>query len=193
MVEFAQRCNATNREGNPCQRSAELGTDVCHYHGGKAPQTLNVAQKRQQEEKLARAAALLGLPIEIDPHTALVEELRRAAGNVAWLQGQVEERGIDGMVEYSDQYGSRPSVWYQMWTQERERLKAVSVECAKVGVEERRVSIVTENARQMSQMIRSILHALDIAIDERVSDIVKTQLMLGSSVIDLPESETVSR
>ena len=191
MVDFAKRCVATNRKGEPCKRSAELGTDVCHWHGGKAPQTLNVAQKRQQEEKLARAAALLGLPIEVDPHTALVEELRRAAGNVAWLQGQVEERGIEGMVEHSDQYGGRPSVWYLMWTQERERLRAVSVECAKVGVEERRVSIVTENARQMSQMIRSILHALDIAIDERVSDIVKTQLMLGASVVHAEEAETL--
>lgn len=177
MSDFEKRCNATNRQGEPCKRAAELGTDVCHWHGGKAPQTLAVAEKRQKEERAARAAELLGLPIDIDPHSALLEELRRVAGLVAWLQGQIEAQGVDRITEATIQ-GRKPSVWYRMWMNERDRLTKVATECAKAGVEERRVSIVEENARQMSQLIRAVLHELQIPIDEHVSGIVRNQLAL---------------
>ena len=177
MVEFKKRCNATNRAGEPCRRAAELDTDVCHYHGGKAPQTLQAAERRVKEEKASRAAALLGLPINVDPHSALLEELHRAAGLVTWLQAQIEAQGIENVTEHTLS-GERPSVWYRLWTRERDRLARVAVECAKAGVEERRVSIVEENARQMSQLIRAILHELQIPIDEHVSGIVRNQLAL---------------
>ena len=182
MVEFAQRCNATNRDGSPCKRSAELGTPVCHYHGGKAPQTLDVADRRQQEENAARAAALLGVPINTDPETALLEELRRAQGLVSWLQQQVEDAGLDGITDYT---GERPSVWYRLWTRERDRLAKVAVECAKAGVAERRVALVEENGRQLAQFARGLLHELQIPLDEHVLGIVRNQLTALPTTIDI--------
>jgi hypothetical protein len=177
MVEYLQRCNATNREGDPCKRSAELGTPVCYFHGGKAPQTLAVADRKKKEQSAARIVEILGLPRDIDPHEALIEELSRSAGNVAWLQSVLNDQGMDALTE-STMGGRKTSVWYRMWTAERDRLTKVSAECARAGVQERRVSVIEENARQMSQLVRGILHELQIPIDEHVSKVVSDQFAI---------------
>lgn len=184
MVEFAQRCTATNTNGEPCKRAAELGTPVCHYHGGKAPQTLKAADRREKEETAARAAALLGVPVDTDPHRALIEELRRSQGVVFWLEQQIQEQGKTGFTE-NTMSGEQPSIWYKLWTRERDRLSRVAVECAKAGVAERRVAMVEENGRQLAQFARGLLHELQIPLDEHVTDVVRKQLAALPTIIDI--------
>jgi hypothetical protein len=43
------QCNATNRAGDRCNRSATFGMNVCHLHGGRAPQSLATQQRRFKE------------------------------------------------------------------------------------------------------------------------------------------------
>ena len=46
---IARQCTATNRVGIRCAKSAMLGQQICHIHGGKAPQNLRAARKRMLE------------------------------------------------------------------------------------------------------------------------------------------------
>jgi hypothetical protein len=69
------------------------GMSVCRLHGGAAPQTIAAAERRLQQEAASRAVEVLGLSVKVDPHTALLEELQRAAGCVAWLAEQIHREG----------------------------------------------------------------------------------------------------
>jgi len=46
---IANQCSASNRAGERCMRSATFGMNVCHLHGGKAPQTLATQTRRFKE------------------------------------------------------------------------------------------------------------------------------------------------
>ena len=46
---IARQCTASNRVGIRCMKSAMMGQQICHIHGGKAPQNLRAARKRMLE------------------------------------------------------------------------------------------------------------------------------------------------
>lgn len=171
------RCTATNRQGEPCKAAARPGMTVCWSHGGNAPQVVEAADRRLHQQRLAELADMLGVPIDVDPHSALLEELHRTAGLVAWLETQARIDGRERMLVETI-VGERPSGLVDLWQKERDRLVKVAAECAKAGVEERRVSIVEEQGRQVSQLIRGILRGLGVPEDERTAEVVRSQMML---------------
>ena len=79
----------------------------CKLHGGATPTHLKAAQRREAE----RAVALLGLPRDVEPHQALLEEVSRAAGHVEWL-GEVVGR-LEGHVEW---LGELSAGWRTKWS-----------------------------------------------------------------------------
>src|SRR3954466_6759952 len=86
-------CGATKKDGSgPCTRPAGWGTNHvgagnCRKHGGSTPTGIKYGQRVAAEE----AVKSYGLPREIDPDQALMEELWRCAGHVAWLGAIVGE------------------------------------------------------------------------------------------------------
>ena len=44
--EIPRQCTAHNRVGERCQKSAMVGQQVCHFHGGKNPGALRRARER---------------------------------------------------------------------------------------------------------------------------------------------------
>ena len=87
----SQRCTATNRTGNPCKRQAIIGGTVCASHGGRAPQVQRAAARRLALGEALAELDRLGRPIDIDPSEAMLEMVREAAGNVAFLRSRVQE------------------------------------------------------------------------------------------------------
>src|SRR5690348_4530669 len=80
------RRRAAESEGKPCTRPAGWGTDHagtgrCKLHGGSTPSHKAAAVVAVA----ARAVATFGLPREVDPRDALLEEVYRSAGAVDWL------------------------------------------------------------------------------------------------------------
>lgn len=81
---------------------------------------------------------MFGLPRGVDPHVALLEEVNRAAGHVAWLGevvAQLEKNqvvhGITRTVQLPD--GTRTvearaaiNVWVKLYQEERDRLVRVA-------------------------------------------------------------------
>jgi len=179
-------CGAKTRAGTPCKARRGWGTGHagygrCKLHGGLSPSGVKAAGVQQ-----ARAAvAAYGLPREVDPHSALLEELHRTAGHVAWLGSQVaglDEGDMAGPVG-GGQGGFpsiEPHVWIRLYQEERRHLAGVAKTCVGVGVEERRVRLAEQQGEMIAQVLRGVLEELGVADDPAVPGIVRRHLQLVS-------------
>lgn len=84
-------CIGHRRDGQPCRQKRMHEQDVCRLHGGMAPRALANAEKRGQERAAREAVVTYGLPVDVSPTEALLEEVRWTAGHVGWLRARVQE------------------------------------------------------------------------------------------------------
>lgn len=153
------RCSAHTRAGNPCGQRPMTGQRVCKMHGGKSPQAMSAAERRLLERQAVLAVETFGLPREVDPHTALLEELHRTAGAVQWLGAVVADL---------DQDVAPSSTWVEVWQDERDRLVKVAKACVDVGIEERRVRLAEQAGAQLAAVVRAVLDRLQLSDEQRV-------------------------
>ena len=198
-----QRCYGKVRgkvgTGNPrqaayCKRPPGWGTDHpgagrCKFHGGAAPDYAKRAEKISADQLMRR----YGLPRNVDPHTALLEELARSAGHVEWLRAQVAELEHDGVRSAQTQMigpvgGAhdawpeyRPNVWIEMYNRERSHLAKVAKLCIDVGIEERRVRMAEQQGQLLAGVIKAILSDLGVLNNPETPKIVRKHLMTLSS------------
>jgi hypothetical protein len=153
-----------------CRKQAGWGTDHpghgrCRLHGGSTP-----AQKKGVAVEVAKeAVAVFGLPRDIDPHAALLEELCRTAGHVSWLGEQVqslEEGEMYGPVGSETYPRAEPHVWIRLYQGERKHLTDVAAACVKAGIEERRVTLAEQQGMMIAQVLRGVLGELGIAFEQ---------------------------
>lgn len=177
------RCTAHTRAGNPCGQKPMAGQTVCRMHGGSAPQSIDAAERRRLERQALVAAEAFGLPREVDPHTALLEELHRTAGAVQWLGAIVADLEQDGIVwgRVKETHGTQlergtdngvtkaaaVNVWVRLWQEERDRLAKVAKTCVDVGIEERRVRLAESAGQQLAAVIRAVLDRLELTDGQR--------------------------
>lgn len=111
------------------------------------------------------AVESFGLPREVDPHSALLEELHRTAGAVTWLGAVVADldRENGGIVWGAGTESARPSTWVSLWQGERKHLVEVSRACISAGIEERRVRLAEESGRQLAGVVRAVLDRLGLS------------------------------
>lgn len=184
------KCNAAKRGGGKCTKTAGWGTDhvgygPCKLHGGSMPNVV----KHAQDEMAADAVATYGLPRRTNPHQALLEELDRTAGHVAWLGqvvaaldkdtelvGPVGEEGEDSKTGTMHHPSVEPSVWVKMYQAERKHLTDVAATCLKVGIEERRVRVAEAQAQLFAQALTGILADLGVTINKRVGEVVRKHM-----------------
>lgn len=179
---MSEKCGAKSRQtGKPCGMPAGWGTPhkqgYCRLHGGSTP-----TQVKRVHQDLAKAAVVsYGLAREIDPHSALLEELHRTAGHVAWLQmkvGELEEGGMYGPVG-GGQGGfpsTEPHIWIKLYQEERRHFGNIAKTCVGVGIEERRVHLAERQGEMIAQVLRGVLTDLGVADDVRVPGVVRRHL-----------------
>lgn len=155
-------CGAKRRQGEPgdvCKLPAGWGTDHvglgrCKLHGGSTP----MQGKHVNGQKAAAAVVTFGLPREIDPQTALLEEVHRTAGHVAYL-GQVvadlQQHELK-QLDMSERF-EKPAVWVEMYERERAHLVKVAATCISAGIAERQVRLAEEQGRQLAGVLRGVL------------------------------------
>lgn len=173
------RCKATKRDGTQCKAAPIHGGAVCRMHGGGAPAVKAAAARRAAEAKAAAemesALVTLGLPVDIDPARALLNEVAVTYGHVQWLRGKVQELSpgelVWGMTQTDNGVGPQgpvdmttekaaSSVWYQLYMQEREHLAKVSSMALRAGIEERRVKLAEDQGNLVAAVIDRILSAI---------------------------------
>src|SRR3954453_7669825 len=77
MKPDGPRCGATKQDGTTCRKAAgagttHLGIGRCKYHGGASPNHQVAAEKKMAEARMRT----YGCPIDVEPHVALIEEVR---------------------------------------------------------------------------------------------------------------------
>lgn len=174
------RCTANAKSGGRCKNPVVPGTTVCRFHGGAAPQVVAAGQRRLALHEAEEAARTLGLLIDISPEQALLDEVQRCAGMVAFYQRQVEQianvsaqdlvwgRTKDkvGGMDSGTTYESGPTAWLVLFNQERDRLTRVCSAAIKAGIEERRVKLAEQQGVLVAAVIRRILTRLNLSDDQ---------------------------
>lgn len=175
------RCNAAarSRPGGRCRRRAGAGTDHlgvgnCSNHGGKTPSGQAYGQKLMAEA----AAATYGLPIEISPTDALMQEVWRTQGHVTWLGKIVSTIEQDGLVwglaedvvggkNHGKTFKAAPNVWLNLYREERKHLAAVTRDAIKAGIEQSRLELEQQRAAAISTAFFGTLDALGLTEEQR--------------------------
>jgi hypothetical protein len=193
-------CGANKRQGEGCcKRPAGWGTDHpgmgrCKLHGGSTPDHKNAAKV----EIARRAVVTYGLPREVTPDVALLEEVHRTAGHVAWLgevvAGLEQDELVFGLAEVVDKGAgefpgidqtakSAPSVWLDLYQRERAHLVRVSKAAIDAGIAERQVRIAEQQGQMLAKVINRVLDALDLTGEQkaRVPEVVPRILRSISS------------
>lgn len=187
------KCGRHRRRSDElCTMPAGWGTDhvghgACKLHGGSSPTGRKHAQVAQAREAVSRHA----LPLDVDPITALLDEVKRAAGAVAWLWDQVCALDPDGLIRgtrsikrvngpdgstTTTEVGPAVHLWWQLWGQERDRLRVVSRDALAAGIEERRVRMAEHQGALLADGLEWLLRELDMASDPRAADAVLRML-----------------
>jgi hypothetical protein len=188
-----RRCVAWSKQsGEQCKRAPIVGGIVCSMHGGKAPQVRAEAERRAQQATLHAAAVTYGLPVEVSPTQALVDEIQWTAGHVAWLRERIQELEQQeltwGRTEYREGAGEKGAEWksveraganvlLDLYERERKHLVAVTTAALSAGIEERRVRIAEEQGALVAAALRGALTDLGPnPADPEVMRVVSTRL-----------------
>lgn len=184
------RCKGHNKAGEPCMRHPKGGVAVCPRHGGHAPQVIAAAERRQEQAAALAAVATYGLPREVAPDVALLEEVHRTAGHVAWLAdvvGQLERDELTwGLAEETDapvtdngggvtsKHKAAVNVWVKLYQDERRHLAAVCRDALAAGIAERQVRLAEQQGALLAGAVGRILEGLGLSAEqwERVPQVV---------------------
>lgn len=115
-----------------------------------------------------------GLPIDIDPFEALLQEIRRSAGHVAWLEEKVaslQEHELK-QLDMSGKF-ERPCVWLEMLWKERRQLSSVAADAVRCGIEERMVKVAEVQAAAVVTAIVAVLTDPELGLDAERLDYAK--------------------
>ncbi len=154
-------CNAKKKDGTRCRAFAGQGTDhkgigKCKYHGGSTKShraSAVIVEARRQ-------AIVLGRPVDVQPHQALVGMLRATAGHVAWLNAEIAELG-----DLSDH---ESNMLVRLYGEERDRLTRIAKACLDAGVEEREVELSQRYAEQISKAVENAITTVNgLTTDQR--------------------------
>ncbi|WP_235020185.1 hypothetical protein [Ruania rhizosphaerae] len=172
------RCTARSKgSGEQCKRRPAIGQRVCAVHGGKSPQAKKAAARRIAEAEARAAVVTFGLPVDVAPSEALLEEVRWTAGHVQWLRGRVQQLEPDALTwgetkRVDKGSGAEPgidtteaaavNVWLDLYYRERAHFVAVCTAALKAGVEERRVRLAEQQGELVAVVIRRILDDLQL-------------------------------
>ena len=152
----AQRSGRSSSGPGVCLNFAGYGTDHkgfgrCKFHGGSTP---NHMAHAVAEAVTARVGAY-GEPVVVDPMAALIGEVHRTAGHIAWLSVELQH--------HPDPATFETRVLLKHYQQEREHLVRVSKAAIDSGVAEREVRLAEDQGRLLTEIIYSVIRSLALS------------------------------
>lgn len=174
-------CGAKTRAGTPCLAAPCKGSKRCRMHGGAAPQVKAKAAERIAEGKARKALETYGQKVDVDPITALLDEVCWTAGHVAWLRERVREIEVEALVwgkteqvvkgatefEGTDTTeAAAPNIWLTLYQKERAHLVAVCKAAISAGIEERRVRLAERQGDLIVQVLQKIFGDLNLTPEQ---------------------------
>ena len=175
-------------------------------------------QSNRTRRGSAVAGPLYGKPtLDTDPAEVLLNEIRRTAGHIEWLAGNLQEsdphqfvRGLwlakrqSGFIKEDEidtgDLSQAGAMWLELYLTERRHLATICRTALAAGIEERRVRLAERQAERVSEAFRGVLFDLGelfgIDIDpenDAVRSIVYKHLMTASGVTVQNEAPVEAR
>lgn len=185
------------RPGGYCEKHPLAGQTRCGTHGGRAPQNLAAAERRQAQEAAERTVQTLGLRRDIAPEDALLEEIQWCAGHVQWLRQRVQQLEPDalvwGVTEEKDvgsgerpgvdiTQSAQPSIWWVLYERERKYLLALIHEAGVQKIEDRRIKLAERQGALLADKGRAYIAGV---IDALGLDAASAQPVMQSLFADM--------
>lgn len=167
-----KQCGARNKdERGLCKLAAGHGTNHtgsgrCMFHGGGTPAGGKLALKEQGEKMLAT----FGTPRFLGAMDALLEELHRTAGHVAWLQAEVNRLDPEALVQHAGGGAGgvaeqKAHLYVDLYQKERVHFTKVAKTCLDAGIEDRIVKVAEETGGLIAKVLRGTLESLGVDPD----------------------------
>lgn len=166
MGKDREYCGAKKTHGGTCKQPAGLGTGHvgvgrCKFHGGATP----AHEKAGAEEMVKRGLLFYGAPIDIDAHEALIWEVERTAGHVAYLDAQIagfdwKEAKRAGMER--DEFEIKVQQANTLYRAERKHMVNVCQAALAAGVDERRVRVAERTGAAIVKLLDGIFADLKL-------------------------------
>lgn len=200
-------CGAKKKNLDPCGMAPLRGATRCRNHGGASPQAKAAAARRiaeqEAQELMAKAITTLGLKgKDIDPATALLEEISWTYAHVQWLRAKVQEltenhplvRGTEERYEFTDDGDTRfteartesanPGAHALVWGQTEYRDKSGGDDAGQTVVEQAGINIWYQlYMKEREHLAKVSALALKAGIEERKIKLAESQGELVAAVL----------
>lgn len=143
-----QTCHLSKGWGTP-----HPGMGRCKWHGGNT-QTGRMAAAKEGGMRILKYTD----PIELDPTTALLQELYRTAGHVQYLDQQIGEYELKTDEEIPDHQRQ----WMTVHMVERQHMAKVAKLALDAGIAEREIQLAEQQGMILASAIEAILEALEL-------------------------------
>ena len=151
LERLSRQCTATSkRTGQRCRRAPAPGATVCWWHGGAAGQTKRAAERRVAEAEWGRTFG--DPPPDANPVEVMADEIRWAAGHVAWLRDRVAVLDPD-QVAGDDKAGAL----IELYGVERDRLARMCALAIRAGLAERLVRLEEAKGEAIARLIAAVV------------------------------------
>lgn len=132
-----------------------------------------IGRKSAANEMAGELMVFYGTPVDTNPIEALLDEVSRTAGHVAWLAQRIgqfnvplnlEELDPDTKISRKVTAGIPPEVegWLRMYQSERAQLVRVAAAALHAGVNERLVQIAEHQGAKLADAVETILDQLHL-------------------------------
>lgn len=175
LGDAQQKCEARSNSGRPCQAVAGAGTG--HFGAGRCFRHLGNTERGNAEGVMIMVHAI-AVHRRIDPEEALLEEMHRSAGEVAWLDSVLGKAASDlDLIE-----GGKLYSFVQMWQKQRVHYAAVSRAAVTMGVVERASERLRVYAETIVNVMNKALEASGLPDDQKIE--IRANLRREMSALD---------
>ncbi len=166
-----EKCGARKKGGGTCQRAAgwgthHLGYGRCKFHGGASHSgDAGIARMRAEDEVYR-----LGIAVDTDPASAILDALREANGNVEYLRRLVQQPGnTEHLIDYQGKPHTNPVL--EFYNEERDRLARYAKLASDMRIDEVRVRLAEAQGRALAEVVDAAVEACNPTAEERAAAI----------------------
>lgn len=164
------QCGAKKPDGNLCALAAGYATShpgygPCVWHFGDTP----AGKKGAAQDLAAELSVFYGKPIETDPIQALLDEVSRTSGYIAWISQRIGQFKVPVVDDEGLPVALPPEVqgWLNQLMSERMQLVRTAKAALDAGINERLVQIAEHQGTRFAGAIEEILDALQLTEKQR--------------------------
>lgn len=164
-------CGAKKSTGKICELTAGMYTDhlgwgKCSFHGGNTPTLRTSAARYMGGEVIERMSNAYGLggPVEISPQEALLQEVRRSAGHVGFLQDRINMFELNLGTEVLPE-AKRELI--ELYQKERLMLAKIAKAAVDAGIAQERVQLEREKGVKLVEVLREVFDGLGLSLEQQ--------------------------